>query len=145
MNQTIVTFDTVTDITPGFWRWPHFSPQEWACRGTGKVGVVPEFMDELETVRAMYGAPLPISSGYRSPEHNEEVSATQSTDGAHTLALAADFLIHGTDALHLLALLLARGWQGIGIGQKGPVEKRILHADMAPAKDGAPRPWLWTY
>lgn len=139
------TFASAAELPPGFWQWPHISPTEWACKTDGSMLVVPEFMATVEKLRAMYGKPMKFGSCYRSPQHNEEVSATRSTDGAHTLGVAIDVEVAGEDALNLIALALGLGFTGIGVQQKGPIESRFVHLDMAPPRDNAPRPWLWTY
>lgn len=49
--------------------------------------------DVLEQVRALFGKPLVISSGYRSPALNAAVGGAQSS--AHLTGLAADFTVPG--------------------------------------------------
>ena len=129
-------------IPPGDWRWPHFKPSELACKGDGKLLIVPAFLDRLEHLRAEFGRPLAITSGYRSPAYNARVAAT-GTDGPHTTGRALDLLVRGADALDLLAIARGLGFTGFGIAQKGAV--RYLHLDDLPAAPGRPRPWLWSY
>lgn len=140
-----VAFHNESAIPSGFWVWPHISPKEWADRLTDEIVVVPEFMTKLETLRLAYGKPFIFASCYRTPEHNQIVSATSSSDGAHTVGLAADIKIYGAHALELLALALSQGFTGIGISQKGPQASRFLHVDCAPDRDNAPRPTIWSY
>lgn len=53
----------------------------------------------LEPVRALYGKPVVVSSGYRAPEVNKLVSGRDT--GQHVLGEAADFEIPGVDNLEL--------------------------------------------
>jgi len=49
--------------------------------------------DALETIRAHYGAPIHVTSCYRSPEVNKAVGGSQTS--AHRFASAADFEVQG--------------------------------------------------
>ena len=42
----------------------------------------------LNAIRSRYGKPIVVTSGYRSPEHNEKVGGVKNS--YHTLGLAAD-------------------------------------------------------
>tara|TARA_R100001082_G_scaffold13518_1_gene6970 strand:+ start:646 stop:1068 length:423 start_codon:yes stop_codon:yes gene_type:complete len=126
------------------WRWENFSPEEIACRGTGKLFVSEPFLDMLQELRTALDRPLRISSGYRSPEHNAKVSST-GTDGPHTTGKAVDILCHGRDAYSLLAVALPLGFKGIGIQQKGPLHNRFIHLDVLTTDDGMVRPTIWSY
>ena len=57
------------------WSWPNFSFDEMACKGSGECEMNPEFMDRLQALRDALGAPLPVTSGYRSREYNARVSS----------------------------------------------------------------------
>lgn len=139
-----IAWPSASAIPPGEWRWPHIDPKkEWADRLTGEIVAETEFLDKLEKLRRLYGKPLIFNSCYRTPAHNEHVSATRSTDGAHTLGCAADIECSGADARLLLALAMSVGFAGLGIQQKGTA--RFLHVDDAPDRPDAPRPWLWSY
>jgi len=133
-------------LPAGIWTWPHIDPAtEWADTRTGQLLAESDFLDLLERLRAAFGRPIPIVSGYRTPAHNVEVSATASSFGPHTLGLAADIAVHGPAAFELLQHALALGFTGIGVAQKGPVASRYLHLDMAPNRPDAPRPLIWSY
>ncbi len=125
------------------WRkWPSFSRTEMKCRcGCGKADMDEGFMDWLQTVRNMYGAPMIISSGYRCPEYNNRISSTGFT-GPHTTGKAIDAAVSGRLAHRLVKVATDQGATGIGIKQKGPHEKRFIHLDTL---DGDLRPWIWTY
>lgn len=139
-------FTSVAAMPPGFWRWFHFDPaKEWADKASGKIVVETDYMDRLELLRDQCGFPLPVNSGYRTPEHNAQVSFT-GTDGPHTTARASDIRIYGVRAFKLVEAALACGFTGIGLQQKGPIEGRYCHLDDLPEGDLAiPRPMVWTY
>lgn len=125
------------------WRWPNFTPAEMACKGSGRLLIVPEFMDRLQRLRDVYGRRMPVTSGYRSPEYNSAVSRT-GRDGPHTHGRAVDVAVSGGDALALVELALAYGMTGIGIAQHGPHAGRFIHLDdLGPP--AAPRPMIWSY
>ncbi|MEE9499584.1 MAG: D-Ala-D-Ala carboxypeptidase family metallohydrolase [Nitrospinaceae bacterium] len=72
------------------WHWPHFSPQELACKhikddGTvcGELVVNPEALDKLEEVRTTYRRPIVIASAYRCKNH-------KSGSGPHGTGAAFD-------------------------------------------------------
>ena len=137
-------FSSVADLPANFWRWPHINPKtEWACRKTGSLVVDTEFLDGLEKLRGMFGRPLIITSGYRSPEHNREVSTT-GDDGPHTTGRAVDIRIYGSLAFELVSLAFGLGYTGIGLAQKGEHAKRFVHLDTLTAPEH-PRPMIWTY
>lgn len=133
-----------TKIQPETWAdWPHFRPQELACRKTGRLTFDPAFLDTLERLRALCGFPLVIGSGYRSPEHNVEVSDT-GLDGAHTTGRAVDVTIYGDRAFTLVAHAISVGIRRIGIAQKGDLRSRFIHLDVV--QDPAfPSPRVWSY
>lgn len=115
-----------------------------SCRKTGELRISEEFMDKLQAIRDVLGFPMVVSSGYRTPEHNAEVSKT-GLDGPHTTGQAADILVYGPRALKLIVTAVKLGMTGFGDGQRGPRVKRFIHLDDLPDADGQPRPWLWGY
>ena len=124
------------------WRWQNFSIDELKCKGSGEYpDLTPEiesFLDKLQDIRDETG-PLIVSSGYRSPAHNDRVSGT-GTAGPHTTGRAVDIAIKGMDAYSLVGFAFQRGMTGIGINQKG--KSRFIHLD--DLTDG-PRPRIWSY
>lgn len=131
------------DIQETDWRWPHFARDELKCKGNGECRMSPDFMDRLEKLREQYGKPLTISSGYRSPDYNQQVSTT-GEDGPHTHGRAVDILIAGGEAYELLKLAMEAGFTGFGIKQKG--SGRFVHMDdLTPADGFTTRPWVWSY
>jgi zinc D-Ala-D-Ala carboxypeptidase len=126
------------------WRWPHFKPEELRSRGAGEPDLVveTEFLDRLERLRVRYARPMPINSGYRTPQHNAVVSKTGTT-GPHTTGRAVDVRVTGPDAVDLVRLAFMCGFTGVGVSQKGGAA-RFIHLDdlAAPA---FPRPAIWSY
>ena len=133
------SFASVAAIPAGYWRWSHFSPSELADKRDGSLLIVPEFLDDLEALRALCGFPLPLASAYRTPGHNAEVSSSHSLEGPHTLGLAVDVAISAGDprAYVVLKSAFALGFQGI------EATGDHLHLDMAPNRPDAPRPLFW--
>lgn len=124
------------------WRWPNFSIDELKCKHCGEEKIIPEFMDRLQRLRKDYGKPMKITSGYRCPAHNSAVSKT-GLDGPHTSGRAVDIQVFGKEAYDLLHLAMLHGFTGIGISQKGPMDKRFIHLDDIPDKNTRPR--IWSY
>lgn len=131
------------DLQDDEWRWPHFLRSELSCRSTGECRMDPNFLDRLEALREEYGEPMTITSGYRAPAYNAQVSTT-GEDGPHTHGRAVDILVRGTDAYRLVGLAQKHGFTGIGVKQSGVT--RFLHIDdLMPADGFVTRPWLWSY
>lgn len=76
----------------------HFSKAEFACNHCGKLhpsGVMPplELLDILEGVRAHFGAPVSVNSGYRCPVHNANVGGAAAS--RHMEGDASDIQVKG--------------------------------------------------
>jgi zinc D-Ala-D-Ala carboxypeptidase len=123
--------------------FPNFSRSEMACRHTNKAYMCPDFMDKLQSLRDAYGKPLRITSAYRDETHPIEANKPEGRLRPHTTGRAADVAIQGHEAYALMRLAMKMGFLGIGVNQKG--DKRFLHLDTLEAKDGFPRPWVWSY
>ena len=104
------------------------------------------FVFALDDLRALTGFPLAVSSGYRCPTHNDNVSSTGRT-GPHTTGCAADFLVYGAQAAALLSRLPEVGITGTGLSQASSTlhKDRFVHVDTLDEAPGRPRPWVWTY
>lgn len=127
--------------------WPHFSELELACR-CGRTtcpvhGMSPAFMSRLERLRTQLKIVLPISSGYRCPEHNQAVSNT-GMHGPHTQGRAVDIHIFGSNVVRVISLAIAFGFSGFGLHQRGPLRMRFVHLDDLRLPN-YPRPRFWTY
>jgi uncharacterized protein YcbK (DUF882 family) len=120
----------------------YFVPAEFACRHCGANHMDPVFLAMVDELRARYGKPIIVTSGYRCPEYNARISATGRT-GPHTTGHAIDVSVSRGDAFALLRLALSMGFTGIGIKQTGA--QRFLHLDDLPNAPGQPRPTIWSY
>ena len=102
-----------------------FSAMQWAL------------VKRLGEVRAEWGKPMTIGSGYRTPEHNAAVGGK--ANSAHLRGLAADIRTSGlTDAIRLAIVAAQHGFDRIGVDMKG----RFVHLDV----DGSlPSPATWFY
>lgn len=126
----------------------HFELSEFAC-GCGHCGsdgseMQVEFLYQLDDLRERCGFPFIVTSGYRCPAHNSEVSTT-GHDGPHTTGRAVDLRLSGENVFRLLTQVSLGGWMtGIGLMQRGPHEKRFIHLDDLTKPDH-PRPRVWTY
>lgn len=122
------------------WPWPHFSPAEVACKGSGELKVVPDFLDIMEMLRHRYSKPMVVNSWYRSPAYNTKVSNT-GTNGPHTTGRAVDIHALGHDRYWLLRHAIDLGFTGIGVG------KTFLHLDVNLDDPHlvSNRPAVWVY
>ena len=92
---------------------------------------------KLDQARHLFGAPMRITSGYRTPEHNRKVGGVENS--AHTRGYAADISTAGMrerDVVRLIACLTKVGFDRIGRG------KTFVHVDDDPEK---PSPAYWDY
>lgn len=125
--------------------WANFKREDFACKcGCGTNLIDDDFIDKLQRLRDVFGFALPVNSGYRCPAHNSAVSST-GPNGPHVTGRSADIGVHGLRAFMLVSLAIQSGeFTGIGLQQKGPMEKRFCHLDdlKEPAH---PRPRIWTY
>jgi len=129
---------------------PHFNEDELRCRcGCGRMEFSDEAVWRLERFRLRFGYPMRISSGYRCPTYNAQISAEGSLDGPHTQtaddAITVDILAYGRWAHDLVALAAGYGFRGIGSQQKGPIGDRFIHLDSIRSSERHPRPWHWSY
>src|SRR5690606_26062838 len=121
--------------------WQHFTMSEFACKHCGANNIDESFVDKLDLLRARFGRPLIVTSGYRCPEHNARVSTTGRT-GPHTTGRAVDLRVDRKDSYLLLRLAFQMHFTGIGVQQKGPA--RFIHLDDLPDGPGQPRPTTWS-
>ena len=123
------------DYPKSEWRWPSFSPEELACRGTGKLLIVPEAMDKLQALRDRLGKPMIINSGYRSPEHNRAVGGA--TGSKHMQGIAFDVRMDNHDPDAYIAAALAVGFKGIGTYPK----QNFVHVDARATRANWGKPF----
>ena len=127
----------------GPWGYGNFTPRELADRHTGLLVVDTDFLDWLQAVRDLYGFPMNISSGTRTPEHQMIKSGRRT--GAHVDGMAVDVLVYGERALRLVRIVSGMGVLGLGVSQTGPIETRYLHLDRWTKAPPGTRPGLWSY
>jgi len=126
-------------------QWRHFTRKELECHcGCGRMEMDFEFMQRLESLRNIYGKPINVTSGFRCPNYNAQLSTT-GFSGPHTTGKAVDVAVFGEDAHQLMAFAVHHNFAGFGIGQKGPLGKRFLHLDVLQNGPGRPRPRVWSY
>lgn len=126
--------------------WRHFSYETdpmLACSCCGEQGMDDAFMRVMDRVRDKLAQPIMVTSGYRCPAHNAEVSST-GEDGPHTTGRAIDIQLNGPAVWQLVAEARAFGLHGIGLKQSGDWANRFVHLDNLTVPDH-PRPRVWTY
>ena len=104
----------------------------------------PDFMERLEQLRVAFDKPMKVTSAFRCPNHNAQVSKTGFT-GPHTTGKSIDIAISGQNAFDLVALAILHNFTGLGISQRGPHNKRFIHLDTIIQSPGRPRPRVWSY
>ena len=114
------------------------TPTDIRCKHCGENRMALDFITKLDALRREVGFPLRVTSGYRCPVHNQNVSTT-GPNGPHTTGRAVDFDVRGANALKLIHAALDAGFTGVGVQQKGT--SRFIHLD--DLTDG--RPMVWSY
>ena len=108
---------------------PHFKVREFACSdGTDTVFVSPALVEVLEKVRAHFGKPVTINSGYRTEAKNKAVGGAAYSQ--HKYGLAADITIDGVTPKQIASYVetLLPNTGGIGI------YKTFTHIDVRKVK-----------
>jgi len=123
--------------------WQYFTIEELTCHcGCGKMDMDEGFMRKIVSLRRSLGFPFPVSSGFRCPEHNNNVSGS-GLNGPHTTGHAMDIEIAGEEALDIISNATDFHMTGVGIKQHG--DKRFIHLDDLKGGPTRPRPWVWSY
>lgn len=120
---------------------PHFRLEEFACRSGAdypdkyiQERLVP-LCELLEAIRAHFGAPVKVISGYRTPTYNRSISGAKKSQ--HIEGRAADIIIGkiGPVFVHDEILLLHRSGafksRGVYIGGLG-CYSNFTHVDVRP-------------
>lgn len=111
-----VDYTAVAGLKPGYVS-EHFKEAEFACNHCGKLhpdGIPQELIDALERIRAHYGVPVNINSGYRCPTHNANVGGA--SNSLHMQGKAADFWMKGIDP-HQVYADIDQHWPDGGLGK----------------------------
>ena len=126
----------------------YFSKSEFECH-CGKCDsfvIEPKLVEKLDDLRKKFKHPIFISSGYRCPEYNKYIGGVKNS--YHTKGLAVDIAIYGKPAYELLKYVYEIGFDGIGINQKGPYNKRFIHLDLGlldKSNKSKKRPTIFSY
>ncbi len=92
-------------------------------------------LEMLDEVREIVGEPIIITSGFRTPAHNEAVGGAENS--SHLKGLAVDIACDNSiDRFDLINCLLDVGFSRIGVA------KTFIHADIDPDKSNGV---MWTY
>ena len=126
-------------------RWEHFSKDELSCTGAcpkcsgSDIHMNSEFMNKVVKLRKLCGFSFPITSAYRCPERNKEVSKT-GLNGPHTTGKAIDISVRDSQHRKQLIEYFAPKVTGLGIA------KSFIHIDLLYEEDGFEmRPNSWVY
>ena len=111
----------------------HFSVYEFACSDKSDTVLVDsQLIEVLEQIRAHFGAPVHINSGYRTPAYN--ISIGGSPRSQHCLGTAADIWIKGVDpiriALYVSSLPYFAKSGGIGYYSRAVLTSGFVHVDV---------------
>jgi len=115
----------------------YFKLEEFDCPGlpgSGAEYMCKDFVKTLNSIRHTASIPLVITSGYRSPEHNEKVGGTPNS--SHLKGVAADIACdNSADRVKIVAAAIAHKVRRIGIAEG------FIHLDVDNDKPAA----LWLY
>lgn len=128
--------------------YKYFSPNELKCK-CGKCDSTghemdDNFMQRLVMLRMQFNRPIIITSAYRCPSYNSEISDT-GEKGPHSRGKAVDIKIYGTLAYALVEMAYELSFTGIGVKQRGPMDERFVHLDTCTHEEVGTRPWIWSY
>lgn len=122
--------DHYSQVPPEAWPWKSFTPEEIACRGTGKIRISKIAMNNLQRLRDALGAPMIINSAYRSPEHNVRVGGAKNSYHVQGLAFDVSMANHDPEVFERAAL--ANGFTGLGFYP--PKKGGFIHIDIGPRR-----------
>ena len=123
--------------------WNYFSYEldsKLACSCCGHRGMDDDFMQKLDAFRERIGVPLQVTSGYRCPLHNSNVSSTGET-GPHTTGRAVDIRVPNSRARHLI---MKYALSDDGFTRVTPA-KSFIHIDDLTIEDGFDEEVMWWY
>lgn len=121
-----------------------FTRAELACPTSGEIKFCPGFLPELKALRVEYDAPMTVTSGCRSDEHNEWLQRRGYKASPNSFHLIGNEK-YGTDtcaidvarpngpACHrLITVASARGWT-IGVAKTFiHLDLRVKYTDLPP-------------
>lgn len=109
-------------------KWKHFTDIE-------TQGMVDDICYKLDRARDLFGAPIELTCGYRSPEHNAEIGGVP--DSAHTKGMAADVKAP-VDPLMREKMMWAFGAAGFRRVESAP---KHFHVDVDDHTKPSPAFW----
>lgn len=125
--------------------YQYFRSYELSCKCSyedcPRHGMDGNFMHHIVAIREKLPFAFIVSSAYRCPLHNDDVSTTGEV-GPHTTGQAMDIRINGVDARALVNAAVKHGFEGIGIKQVGARGRRFIHLDMMKRPAGQV---IWSY
>lgn len=103
----------------------HVRAEQMASKGNGEVRAHPALLSRLDALADYLGAPIPIVSGYRDPDHNARVGGARQSQ--HTYGTAADI-----DESYGLSIELATelGFSGVGWFRAADGRRIVVHVDV---------------
>lgn len=111
-----------------YWTGYEKMPGKWKYFKDDEVkGLSPALVEKLDLAREKLGAPIVITSGYRSPSANRKAGGVK--DSAHEMGLAVD--IRARDAESRATLIKAL--RSVGFVRIGVYDKHV-HADIDTSK-----------
>ena len=117
----------------------HFSASEFRCPDCQRGAPSQKLLRTLEGIRALYGRPLVITSGYRCPRHNAEVGGVSPSEhsGPGEITDAVDLACSfSRDRYGLIRAALSLKVNRLGIG------KNFIHVGVST---DFPRDVVWLY
>lgn len=113
-----------------------FTDDELRCKCCGKINMKSDFLEQLNSARAIANVPFIISSGYRCEKHNTEVGSTSKN---HVSGRAVDILCQADNMrIIILRALIKADFVRIGIG------RNYIHVDNMNREKKKSAIWLYT-
>lgn len=112
----------------------HFSSSEFDCHGSGccsQTLINEKLIEYLEKIRAHFGKPITITSGYRCTTHNKNIGGA--TGSRHTKGDAADIVVSGITPAEVAKYAESIGIKGIGLYETS-ADGHFVHIDTRDVK-----------
>jgi hypothetical protein len=111
---------------------PHFSSSEFRCTHQGgNFRISTELVQMLEQLRARWGRPIVVDSGYRTPTYNATLSGA-AANSYHLRGMAADIHISGVSVAEI-----DNAAADLGFGGRGRYKNGFNHLDVGRTRP----PW----